>query len=94
MPIAPTIDRLRYDIDSGRTGDKVAWPDPAAAPLGTDEEVAGTPLSPVHVGHAHEHERRHPPQDLATNSNTVAVWIFVAFIMAFAAAMITTAAMI
>lgn len=90
----PTVDRLRYDIDSGRTGDKVAWPDPAAAPLGTDEEAAGTPLSPAHVAHAHAHEQRHPPQRLATNSNTVAVWILVTFIMGFAATMIMTAAII
>lgn len=41
-----TADRLRSDIDSGRTGDKVRAPDPAAAPLGADEEAAGTPLSP------------------------------------------------
>ena len=38
---APTADRLRHAIDSGRTGDKVAFPDPAAAPLGTDDEAAG-----------------------------------------------------
>ena len=35
--------QLRRDIDSGTTGDKVGWPDPAAAPLGTDDEAAGTP---------------------------------------------------
>jgi len=40
-----TTDRLRSDIDSGRTGDKVATSDPAAAPLGTDDEAAGTPPS-------------------------------------------------
>lgn len=34
-------DRLRSDIDAGRTADKVAFPDPAAAPLGTDDEAAG-----------------------------------------------------
>jgi hypothetical protein len=39
--IAPTSDRLRYDIDSGLTGDKVDFPDPAAAPLGTDDEAGG-----------------------------------------------------
>jgi len=33
--------RLRADIDSGKTGDKVAFPDPSAAPLGTDEEAGG-----------------------------------------------------
>lgn len=35
--------QLKEDIDSGRTRDKVAAFDPAAAPLGTDEEAAGTP---------------------------------------------------
>ncbi|MFN3892678.1 MAG: hypothetical protein ACK4MV_19955 [Beijerinckiaceae bacterium] len=34
-------DELRHDIDAGRTGDKVSNPDPAAAPLGTDDEAAG-----------------------------------------------------
>ncbi|MBS9478892.1 hypothetical protein [Ancylobacter radicis] len=38
-----TADRLREDIDRGRTGDKVPFSDPAAAPLGTDDEAAGTP---------------------------------------------------
>jgi hypothetical protein len=38
-----TIAQLRDDIDAGRTGDKVDWPDPAVVPLGTDEEAAGTP---------------------------------------------------
>jgi hypothetical protein len=33
--------RLRRDIDSGKTGDKVAASDPAAVPLGTDEEAGG-----------------------------------------------------
>ncbi|MDB5572421.1 MAG: hypothetical protein JWN93_3604 [Hyphomicrobiales bacterium] len=40
-----TTDRLRWEIDSGRTGDKVAYSDPAAAPLGTDDEAAGAPPS-------------------------------------------------
>lgn len=38
---APNVDQLRAAIDSGATGDKVAFPDPAAAPLGTDAEAAG-----------------------------------------------------
>lgn len=41
----PTTDRLRHDIDQGRAGDKVPFADPAAAPLGTDDEAAGTPAS-------------------------------------------------
>lgn len=41
-----TTDELRHDIDSGKTGDKADWPDPAAAPLGTDAEASGnTPKS-------------------------------------------------
>lgn len=40
-----TADRLRKDIDRGRTADKTAYPDPAAAPLGTDAEAGGHPPS-------------------------------------------------
>lgn len=39
----PGTDRLRGDIDEGRMRDKVPFPDPAAAPLGTDDEAAGMP---------------------------------------------------
>ncbi len=39
----PTSDRLRDDIDHGAAGDKKGFPDPSAAPLGTDDEAAGTP---------------------------------------------------
>jgi hypothetical protein len=39
-----SVERLRADIDRGRTGDKIDWPDPAAAPLGTDEEAGGAPV--------------------------------------------------
>lgn len=33
--------QVRKDTDRGKTGDKVDYPDPAAAPLGTDEEAGG-----------------------------------------------------
>jgi len=43
----PTSAQLKHDIDSGRTGDKIAGFDPAAAPLGTDEEAGGySPTGP------------------------------------------------
>lgn len=38
----PTAQMLKGAIDSGRTGDKVDFADPGAAPLGTDDEAAGT----------------------------------------------------
>ena len=37
------IDRLRHDIDSGKTGDKVDMSDPSMAPLGTDDEAGQPP---------------------------------------------------
>ena len=36
-----TGEQLRHDIDSGKTGEKVGFPDPATAPLGTDDEAGG-----------------------------------------------------
>jgi hypothetical protein len=54
-----TTDRLRADIDSGRTSDKVAGSDPAAAPLGTDDEAAGTPPSAEEVALARRYELQH-----------------------------------
>ena len=50
----PTSDRLRTEIDTGRTGDKIGFPDPAAAPLGTDDEAAGTPPGPEQLRPASE----------------------------------------
>jgi hypothetical protein len=50
------VEQLRHDIDSGRTADKVAHFDPAAAPLGADEEAAGTPLSAEAITQARAHE--------------------------------------
>jgi hypothetical protein len=51
-----TVDRLRADIDAGRTGDKIPSSDSAAAPLGTDEEAAGTPVSSAAVAMARRAE--------------------------------------
>lgn len=52
-----TVSQLRQDIDSGATGDKVPMPDPAAAPLGTDDEAAGAPPEPDLVEAARRAER-------------------------------------
>ena len=45
----PTSAMLKADIDSGRTGEKVAVFDPGLASLGTDDEAAGQPPSPVQI---------------------------------------------
>lgn len=52
----PTAQELKGAIDSGRTGDKVASYDPGAAPLGTDDEAAGTPDTPGRVALAMRQE--------------------------------------
>jgi hypothetical protein len=53
---APTAAQLKADIESGRTGDKNPVRDPALAPLGTDDEAAGSPPSPVRVALARHQE--------------------------------------
>lgn len=61
------VAQLHGDINKGRTGDKVAGNDPAAAPLGTDEEAAGTPPSGPEVAAARRAERK-PDADPAPNA--------------------------
>lgn len=51
-----TPSRLRHDIDTGKGRDKIAYPDPAAAPLGTDDEAAGTPVTGMQTQLAHQNE--------------------------------------
>lgn len=60
-----TSDQLRTEIDRGRAGDKVPFRDPAAAPLGTDDEAAGLPPTMDTVDRARDRETlatpHHPP---------------------------------
>lgn len=58
-----TSDRLREDIDRGAAADKVAFLDPAAAPLGTDDEAAGTPPTREQVNRAQAAEARAAPSE-------------------------------
>jgi hypothetical protein len=53
-----TAAQLRGDIDRGRTGDKAAGVDPAAAPMETDAEAGGTPPSAAEIEQARVNERR------------------------------------
>lgn len=52
----PTAAQLKGDIDSGRTGDKVAHVDVGAAMLGTCEEAGGAPPTPQEVKLARTNE--------------------------------------
>lgn len=48
----PNSTHLKHAIDSGRTGDKAPGFDPAAAPLGTDEEAGGASPSREEIAQA------------------------------------------
>lgn len=54
---AKTSDQLRSGIDHGR-GDKVRFSDPAASPLGTDDEAAGAPPPDAAIRQAAKQELR------------------------------------
>jgi hypothetical protein len=51
-------DLLRSLIDAGKTFDKVRFPDPSAAPLGTDDEAGGFTPSAAQVNEAIRIETR------------------------------------
>lgn len=59
--VPPTADALRVAIDRGQGSDKVKYPDPAAAPLGTDDEAAGFPPTAEQLEIASRAEFRAPP---------------------------------
>lgn len=51
--------QAKHAIDSGRTKDKIAWPDPAAAPLGTDEEAGGFSTAAEDIAASIEAREKH-----------------------------------
>jgi hypothetical protein len=82
-----TISQLRDDIDAGRTGDKIDWPDPAAVPLGTDEEAAGTPPDPWAVETARRLEGSRPCKSIA-HRGAGAAWLLIAYAVALGAGLV------
>jgi hypothetical protein len=80
--------RLRHDIDCGRTGDKVDWPDPAVAPLGTDDEAGGCCATGEIVERTRRMEiaRVHsPPQ---CHQRLGAAWLLISFVLVAASAIV------
>jgi hypothetical protein len=86
--MAPTTARLKHDINRGRAGDKVDVFDPAAAPLGTDDEAAGTPPSREAIAQAHEQEIGCAPVSSERKDSDHAVGIYIALIAAIAIALL------
>ena len=60
-----STDRLRHDIDEGEAGDKKGFPDPAASPLGTDDEASGFPNTEAQVKRAQIAETENPARGQA-----------------------------
>lgn len=82
---ASTAEQLRDAIDRGVTGEKVAGGDPAAAPLGSDDEAAGAPPTASQLSQAVGHEispRRHPGDE---RHGPGSAWILIACAFAFVA---------
>jgi hypothetical protein len=88
MAEKPTVSKLREDIDRGRAGSKIDAPDPAAAPLGTDDEAAGSPNRPDVVVLAHSREIGSSPAATTINKPDAGRWIYLAVIAIFAVLLI------
>lgn len=88
--------QLRSAIDGGQARDKVAYPDPAAAPLGTDDEAAGTSPAPRRVQMAAEHEMAHDasPAVVTDPDRGRSIGLFLTIIAAAALAAVGVAAVL
>ena len=78
-------EQLRAAIDRGDTRDKVAGSDPAAAPLGTDEEAAGTPIprAAVQLAFRQETNRDSNPKKPANRGLLWLIAVVCFFVIAF-----------
>jgi hypothetical protein len=87
MSTSPTLDHLRADIDRGLSGDKVAAPDPAIAPLGTDDDAAGTPPLSDAIALTQRLETSRP-DEARPQTGLGHAWILVAVVVMFASALV------
>lgn len=83
-----TTSRLREEIDHGAGADKVDFPDPAASPLGTDDEAAGTPPTASRIALASREElstsadaRRGAARRANEGAMRLELWILLAVVM-------------
>lgn len=77
---APTTAMLKADIDSGRTGDKIAHYDPGLSQLGTDDEAAGNPPSPERIALARETGAATASVRAAAQPHGGNAWVMPAFV--------------
>lgn len=86
-----TTEQLRIAIDQGTAGDKVDVTDPAAAPLGTDDEAGGSPNTAAQVRLAAAHEVcARPSSARQRTSGLGAAWWFIALSVFIGAAIVAS----
>jgi hypothetical protein len=73
--------------DTIEQGDKVSAPDPAMAPLGTDDEAAGTPPSPAAIALTRRMENSCAHQS-EPQTGLGHAWILISIVIALAAAFV------
>ena len=79
---SPTSAQLRHGIASGQAGDKISNIDPAAAPLGTDDETGGNPPTKEQLTMAAAHElQRKPKPPLQLEWGPIAVMVGSPFLL-------------
>jgi hypothetical protein len=84
-----TTDQLRIAIDQGRGG-KVDATDPAAAPLGTDDEAGGASNSAAQVRLAAAHEIKVRPGKRQRASGIGPAWWLIGFAVFMAASIVAS----
>jgi hypothetical protein len=75
----PTTAMLKADIDSGRTGDKIAHYDPGLSQLGTDDEAAGHAPSHDRIALARANEAAPPRVREAAKPHGRNAWVLPLF---------------
>jgi hypothetical protein len=85
--VIENTERLRHKMDSGLTGDKVAGLDPAVAPLGVDDEAAGT-RRPAHEIASTGHRETMRPHETSDLPGLGHAWILIAFTLLLAIAIV------
>jgi len=89
MAEVPTTDQIRQAIDNGATGEKVGFPDPATAPMGTDAEAGGHPATradrAVEARSKVFRKSSHPPVGFAVYIGLLVLIAVAALVILFAA---------
>lgn len=76
--------QARDRINSGDTGDKVAYSDPASTPLGTDSEAGGSTTAPEVIAQnvSNQQHPARPDPELTQPNAGASPWVYVGAVAA------------